>query len=119
MSTLTFWHALDTLVSTSEIVIDRPRGSVHPRYPDVIYPLDYGYLRGTTSGDGKGIDVWIGTREVRHVSGVILTVDLLKRDSEVKILLCCTPEEVQTILRIHDQSARGGLQSALLLERPD
>ena len=52
-----FWRALDALVAGSEIVIDRPRGSAHPRYPDVIYPLDYGYLAGTRAADGDGIDV--------------------------------------------------------------
>lgn len=39
-----FWKALDELVGSSEIVIDRPRGTVHPKYPDFIYKVDYGYL---------------------------------------------------------------------------
>ena len=29
-----FWNALDELVNKSEIVIDRPKGSSHPKYPD-------------------------------------------------------------------------------------
>lgn len=40
-----FWNAIDELVSNSEIVIDRPKGSVHPRYTDFIYKVDYGYLK--------------------------------------------------------------------------
>lgn len=32
-----FWNALDELVSNSEIVIDRPKGTSHPKYPDFIY----------------------------------------------------------------------------------
>ena len=36
-----FWNALDELVSNSEIVIDRPRGSAHPRFPNFIYKVDY------------------------------------------------------------------------------
>ena len=44
-----FWKALDELVSNSEIVIDRPRGSAHPRFPDFIYKVDYGYLKDTAS----------------------------------------------------------------------
>ena len=71
----TFWQALATLVQGSEIVIDRPRGSLHPRYPDFCYPLDYGYLQGTVSGDGKGIDVWLGSDPAHQVSGVIMSVD--------------------------------------------
>ena len=56
-----FWNALDELVNTSEIVIDRPKGSAHPRFPDFIYRVDYGYLRNTSSMDGAGIDVWVGS----------------------------------------------------------
>ena len=35
-----FWDAIDELVNSSEIVIDRPKGSVHPRYPDFLYKVD-------------------------------------------------------------------------------
>ena len=49
-----FWVYLDRMVGTSRIVIDRPRGSAHPHYPDLVYPLDYGYLDGTTTVDGGG-----------------------------------------------------------------
>lgn len=60
-----YWRILDELAATSTIVIDRPKGTSHPRYPDSIYPVDYGYLRDTASMDGSGIDV-CGNRLVRH-----------------------------------------------------
>jgi hypothetical protein len=56
-----FWTHLDRLIATSRIVIDRPKGTPHPHYPDVIYPVDYGYLDGTTTIDGGEIDVRRGT----------------------------------------------------------
>ena len=43
-----FWNALDELVANSEIVIDRPKGTAHPKYPNFIYRLDYGYLKDTS-----------------------------------------------------------------------
>ena len=55
-----FWNAIDELVKNTEIVIDRPKGTAHPRHPDFIYKVDYGYLKETTSMDGAGIDVWVG-----------------------------------------------------------
>lgn len=57
-----FWKALDELVGQSKIVIDRPKGSVHPKFPDFVYKVDYGYLENTSSMDGEGIDVWVGTK---------------------------------------------------------
>ena len=73
-----FWSAIDELIVRSEIVIDRPKGTKHPRF-DFIYPLDYGYLKGTTSPDGGGIDVWRGSFSKNACDAVICTVDLLKR----------------------------------------
>ena len=32
--------------------IDRPLGSVHPKHPDMIYPINYGYVDGIFAGDG-------------------------------------------------------------------
>ena len=56
-----FWKALDELVSKSEVIIDRPKGTVHPKFPDFVYKVDYGYLKDTSSMDGAGIDVWLGS----------------------------------------------------------
>lgn len=111
---LPFWNALNELVQTHEVVIDRPAGSSHPRDPNDIYPLDYGYLKGTSSNDGDGIDTWIGAQGSEVVNAVIVTVDLLKHDSEIKILLGCTKEETEVIMARQNR----GKQSALLIERP-
>ncbi|MEE8291374.1 MAG: hypothetical protein V3R80_07845 [Candidatus Tectomicrobia bacterium] len=56
-----FWTHLETLIQSSELVIDRPKGSRHPRDASVMYPLDYGYLQGTSGGDGQEVDVWRGS----------------------------------------------------------
>jgi inorganic pyrophosphatase len=104
-----FWELADRLVAASAIVVDRPAGSAHPRMPELIYPLDYGYLAGTTAIDGGGIDLWRGSLAEQRVTGVIVTVDLLKRDAEVKLLVGCTPAEARLALATHTQGAQGGL----------
>jgi inorganic pyrophosphatase len=97
-----FWDYLDRLVAASQLVIDRPRGSHHPRYPDLIYPVDYGYLDGTTTVDGDDLDVWVGTLSEKSLTALVLTVDLHKRDVEIKLLLGCTEAEQQAILDFHN-----------------
>ena len=99
-----FWRALDMLLASSRIVIDRPKGTAHPRYPEMIYPLDYGYLADTSSMDGGGIDLWLGSLPERSVDALICTVDLIKRDSEIKLLIGCTEEEKQIALNQHNDS---------------
>lgn len=99
-----FWAAIDKLASESQVVIDRPKGSHHPRYHLTVYPVDYGYLSNTASMDGSGIDVWVGSATSRKVDAIICAVDLTKKDSEVKILLGCTPEEKALIYNFHNKS---------------
>ncbi|MGN0350907.1 MAG: inorganic pyrophosphatase [Roseburia sp.] len=98
-----FWNALDELVGNSEIVIDRPKGTTHPRYPDFIYRVDYGYLKNTTSMDDAGIDVWVGTGE-KKIDAIMCTVDLMKKDSEIKILIGCTEEEKSIVYKTHNET---------------
>lgn len=98
-----FWSAIDKLVSKSKVIIDRPKGTQHPRF-DFSYPLDYGYLENTSSMDGGGIDVWVGSGNTGLCDAIICTVDLLKNDSEIKLLLGCTEQEKETALRFHNDS---------------
>ena len=94
------------LAASRPIIIDRPRGEAHPRYPDLIYPLDYGYLEGTSAADGDSIDVWIGSQAGRALTGILCTYDTIKRDAEIKLLLGCTETDVQTILNFNGGSMR-------------
>jgi inorganic pyrophosphatase len=99
-----FWNALDELLKSCETIIDRPKGTKHPRYPDCIYPFDYGYLKGTVSMDGSGIDIWQGSGTKNIVNGIICTLDASKKDSEVKILIACNREEKDKILKFHNEN---------------
>ena len=94
---ISFWQTLTELIQTNSMILDRPKGSVHPRYDDLIYPLDYGYLENTCAGDGDGIDIWIGSLNKKTLTGILCTFDRLKRDAEIKLLIDCTLEDVQII----------------------
>lgn len=108
-----FWSRLDELIESSEIVLDRPKGSRHPRYTDFTYPLDYGYLAGTTTIDGNEIDIWQGTAEHRQLTAIACTVDMEKRDAEIKLIIGCTEEEISIIEDFHN----GPYQSAIIIRR--
>lgn len=110
-----FWRFADQLVAEHALIIDRPRGSHHPRYPDFLYPLDYGYLDGTLAGDGGGIDVWRGSGPVQ-VRGALCTLDIVKRDAEVKLLVGCTEEEIAQVLEITNTRY---MQATLVRREPD
>jgi len=105
---ISFWQEMHHLVITNSIIIDRPKGSLHPRYPELIYPFDYGYLDNTTASDGGGIDVWIGSLKITAhaevgelLTGILCTFDTLKRDAEIKLLIRCTKDDVEVIRSFH------------------
>lgn len=111
-----FWQALDSLLASGRIVIDRPKGSAHPRFPEMVYPLDYGYLEGTRSMDGEGVDLWVGTQDPSDLDAVLCVVDLPKGETEIKLLCGCTEEEKQIVYRFQNQPPH---LLALLVRRGD
>jgi inorganic pyrophosphatase len=98
-----FWQEMAQLINTNSIIVDRSKGKPHPRYPELIYPLDYGYLENTTAGDGDGIDVWLGSLNSKKLTGILCTFDIIKRDTEIKLLIGCTKEDVHIIQNFNDQ----------------
>ena len=67
-------------------VIDRPAGSHHPEYPDMIYPVNYGYVEGVSAGDGEWQDVYVlGTdRPLSSFEGKVIAVYRRNNDCEDK-----------------------------------
>lgn len=101
------------MVSTSIIKVDRPAGSAHPRVSQFVYPVDYGYIEGTTGGDGEGVDVWAGSAGVGVVA-MAWTVDLAKRNTEVKLFIGCSDHEIDLIQAFYDIQP----QAATIIRRP-
>jgi inorganic pyrophosphatase len=110
-----FWIYLEQVVENNRIVIDRPKGTPHPQYPDFIYPLDYGYLEETQTSDADGIDVWVGSSKSLRLDGVLCTVDLKRNDVEVKVLLGCSADDIRRILEVTNSNT----MRAILISRDD
>src|SRR5438874_4083565 len=71
------------------LLIDRPLGSRHPRDPDMAYPVNYGYIPGTVSGDGHPIDAYLlGVDElVEQAEGIVIALVLRSDDNEDKLVV--------------------------------
>lgn len=102
-NTTDFWKIIEEMVNNHEIVIDRPKGTPHPKHPNWIYEANYGYLKDTTSSDGAGIDVWVGSNDNKTINGIICIVDSAQNDSEIKILIGCTNDEIEAIYERHNK----------------
>lgn len=74
---------------TVRVVVDRPLGSVHPRWPDLVYGVNYGELPGTLSGDGHPIDAYLLGWDVpmQEAKGVVAAVIVREDDAEDKLVV--------------------------------
>lgn len=66
--------------------IDRPIGSAHPKHPDMIYPINYGYVDGLIAGDGEEQDVYVfgASEPIRTFTGKVVAVLHRLNDCEDK-----------------------------------
>ncbi len=82
------------LGKTVTVEIDRPLGSVHPKHPDIVYPINYGYIPGVIGGDGEELDVYVlGVNyPVETFTGKI--IGIIHRENDVEDKLVAAPEGV-------------------------
>ena len=68
------------------VIVDRPLGSSHPTYPELYYPVNYGYIPGTLAPDGEEEDAYIlGVNEpVSSFTGTAIAVLHREEDAEKK-----------------------------------
>ncbi|MBS3973240.1 MAG: Inorganic pyrophosphatase [Erysipelotrichia bacterium] len=109
-----FWQKIDTLTFSSHFVLSQPKGSSHQVYHNLIYPLDYGYLKDTLSADSNGIAMYKGSMTTSMVNACVIAADILKKDIEIKLLLGCTPSEEEEVLRFLNQTE---FQKTVLIRR--
>lgn len=70
---------MGNLLDIHVIILDRPKGTPHPRHRAHTYRPDYGYLEDTTAGGGDGIDdVRSGALDTKTLTGILCMFDRLK-----------------------------------------
>lgn len=71
-----------------QVVIDRPMGSMHPKH-NFIYPVNYGYIPNTISGDGEELDCYVlGVFEpLETFSGKCIAIIHRINDNDDKLII--------------------------------
>ena len=71
-----------------DIKIDRPFGSKHPKH-GFIYPVNYGFVPNTTSGDGEELDCYLlGVFEpVEQYKGKCIAIVHRTNDNDDKLII--------------------------------
>lgn len=76
------------LNKTVNVKIDRPLGSKHPQY-GFIYPVNYGFIPNTISGDGEELDCYIlGVSEpLKEFTGKCIAIVHRINDDDDKLIV--------------------------------
>ena len=68
------------------VIIDRPLGSQHPNYKNIVYELNYGYVPNILGGDGEEQDAYIIGVDlpIEEFDGVVIAIIHRHDDIEEK-----------------------------------
>lgn len=79
---------IDYLGKIIKIKIDRPFGSNHPKH-GFIYPVNYGYIPNTISGDGEELDAYLlGVfKSVDEYEGKCIAIIHRTNDNDDKLVI--------------------------------
>ena len=68
--------------------IDRPFGSKHPKH-NFIYPVNYGFIPNTISGDGEELDCYVlGIFEpINEIEGICIAIIHRTNDNDDKLII--------------------------------
>ncbi|NLC96682.1 MAG: Inorganic pyrophosphatase [Erysipelotrichaceae bacterium] len=100
-----FWQKMDTLFLSTELKVTRQKGERHPIYNNLIYPVDYCHLEGTSGNSESGlICVYKGSIDTNRIDAVVVSVDILKKDMDTKLISGCSEIEEAAVLRFLNQT---------------
>lgn len=93
-----------------KVTIDRPLGCRHPKYADIIYPVNYGYIEGIVAPDGEEQDAYVlGVNvAVKEFTGRVIAVIHRYDDVEKKWVVApdglnFTQEEIRAQVDFQEQ----------------
>ena len=78
---------MDSIIGRKvQVIVDRPLGSAHPKHNSLIYPVNYGYIKGIIAGDGEDQDCYIlgENKPIIAFQGVVIAIIHRLNDSEDK-----------------------------------
>lgn len=98
------------LGKTVSVQIDRPIGTIHPKHPDLVYPINYGYIPGVIGGDGEELDVYVLGVATPLTAFTGKVIGIVHRRNDVEDKLIAAPEgcafsrsEMEKAVRFQEQ----------------
>ena len=97
---------LNTIVT---VKMDRPLGSKHPKY-GFSYPINYGYIPNTISGDGVELDAYVLGKDkpLKEFTGRVIAIIHRLNDDDDKLVVTLegknyTDDEIKSLTNFQEQ----------------
>ncbi len=76
------------------VTVDRAMGTYHPNHPDMLYPINYGYIKGIMAPDGEEQDAYIlGVSEpLKEFTGKVIAI--IHRNDDIEDKWVVAPENI-------------------------
>lgn len=80
---------LSMLGSKITMYVDRPINSTHPKHKDIIYKVNYGYIKEIIALDGEYQDAYLlgVEQEVKCYEGIVYAIVERENDNEDKLIV--------------------------------
>lgn len=102
-------NSKDYLGKVVKVVMDRPLGSLHPKH-GFVYPVNYGYIPNTVSGDGEELDAYIlgEFKPLQEYLGVVKAIIHRTNDNDDKLIVCpaeknYSEEQIRALTEFQEQ----------------
>ena len=71
-----------------KVKMDRPLGSRHPKH-GFVYPVNYGFIPGTISGDGEELDAYVlgEDKPLEEFTGKVIAIIHRTNDNDDKLVV--------------------------------
>ena len=93
-----------------EVTIDRQLGSIHPKWKDFVYPINYGYLKDIIAPDGKELDVDVlkVDQPLEKFTGRVVAIIHRLDDDDDKLVVIpdgetITDEEIEKLIEFQEK----------------
>lgn len=93
-----------------KVIVDRPLGTYHPKYKNLFYPVNYGYVEGIIAADGDEQDAYIlgVNKPIKEFTGKMIAVIHRFDDVEEKMVVVptnasLTKEEIKSQVDFQEQ----------------
>ena len=101
---------MDCMNKIVKVLVDRPLGSCHPTYKNIVYPVNYGYIPNTISGDGEELDAYVlgEHKPLETFKGKVVAIIHRTNDDDDKLVVMAenrnyTDDQIRALTEFQEQ----------------